>query len=211
MVGDLVGGPSQQHEIFRRRAGSSGSNTRIAGRPSTNPGTRCQSPRLRIVAEVSGNLGLAVQARPVDEIEPHIVRNHGADGVEIPRIEVRDIGAKAIAIGLRNCWKRRIVRFVSQFAQQAASAMQGCLHRGKAEIHHLANFPSANSRAHPSGSRWRAGHRKAHEGAKAGAGDLAVQTESAGSAIMSTPRPMHRLLPATAAQEIQRGVVRDPE
>jgi hypothetical protein len=36
---------------------------------------------------------------PADEIEPNIVCDHGADRVEIPRVEMGDIGAEARAVG----------------------------------------------------------------------------------------------------------------
>src|SRR5437016_5936112 len=92
---DLVGLPAQPDEIFRAL-------TRRVGIEHQNSGMALNQPRHQmpvadpgIVYKISGrNLGLAVQTRLVDELEPYVVGNHGADGVEIPRIEMRDISRK---------------------------------------------------------------------------------------------------------------------
>ena len=94
----------------------------------------------RIISEISGHFGLAVHAGLVDEIKPHIVRNHRADGIEIPRVEMRHIGAEPIAIGVRQFWMRQIVRLVSQFAELRAAAMQRRFHGRQAEIQDVANL-----------------------------------------------------------------------
>ena len=54
-----------------------------------------------IIAEIARHFGLAVQPCLVDEFKLHVVGNHGADGVEIPRVEMGDIGAEPVAIGVR--------------------------------------------------------------------------------------------------------------
>jgi hypothetical protein len=63
----------------------------------------------------------------------------GEDRVQIARVETRDIGAEAIAIGVRQFRLRPILGRAGQFTELRASAMQGCFYRGQAEIHHLAN------------------------------------------------------------------------
>ena len=42
--------------------------------------------------------------------EPHVVSDHGADRVEITRVEMRDIVPETVAIGLRQFRARQIVR-----------------------------------------------------------------------------------------------------
>jgi len=107
---------------------------------------------------------------------------------------------------------RPILGLVGQFAELRASAMKGCFHRGQAEIHHLANLlKRATEHIHQDHAR-SLGDRKPHEGTKTGACDLA-----AGDGIGFIGNHIHllgrskRLLAVAAAQEIQRGVVRDPE
>ena len=109
-----------------------------------------------VIAEIARHFGLAVQPGLADEIEPDIVGDHGADRVEIARVEMRDIGAEPFAIGIRQFLLRRVIRLFGDFPQLRAAAMQCCLGRGQAAIHHLADFLQASSRARPSGSRWSA-------------------------------------------------------
>ena len=69
---------------------------------------------------------------------------------------------------------RLIVRFAGHFAKLMASAMQRCLHRGKAEIHHLAGFLQRATEHIHQDHAGALGDRKPHEGAKTGARDLAA-------------------------------------
>jgi len=116
-------------KYFGPEPGSLGSNTRTAGRPSTSPAPDA-NPRPWNNSEVSRNLGLAVHAGLADEVEAYIVRDHGADRVEIARVEVRDIGAEAIAIGVRQFRLRPILGLVASSPELRASAMEGCFYRG---------------------------------------------------------------------------------
>ena len=92
--------------------------------PLHQPGHQTPVADLGVIAEIARHFGLAVQARLVDEFEPDVVGDHGADGVEIPRVEMRDIGGEPRAIGVRQLWLRRVVRLIGDFAQLRAPAMQ---------------------------------------------------------------------------------------
>jgi methyl acetate hydrolase len=89
--GELVGGPVQQHEVFRPPV-------RLIGIEHQDRGTSVDLPRhqvpvadLRIIAEIARHLGLAFQPGAVDELEPDVIGDHFADGVEVAGIEVADI------------------------------------------------------------------------------------------------------------------------
>src|SRR5438552_2772431 len=100
-VCDLAGRPVQQHEIFRLWILFLGIEYQDGG--ASLDQTRHQMPvaDLGIIAEIARHFRLAAQLGPADEIELHVVRNHGADRVEVPRVEMRDIGAEARTIGIR--------------------------------------------------------------------------------------------------------------
>src|SRR5262245_25151268 len=96
---DLVAVPAEQHEISRRPV----RGIRVEhqdGRASLNqPGHEMPVADAGIIAEIARHLDLAAHARLVDEIEPDVVGDHGADGVEIAGIEMRDIGGKLRPFG----------------------------------------------------------------------------------------------------------------
>ncbi len=62
-------------------------------------------------------LGLALHPRLVDEIEAHIVGDHRADCIEIPRVEMSDIGTETFAISLGDHWMRQIFRLGGKLAK----------------------------------------------------------------------------------------------
>ena len=93
-----------------------------------------------IIAKIPGDLGLAADARPVDEIEPDVVGDHGADGVEIARIEMRDIGGELRPLGVRKGRLQRLLRFGRDLAQPRAAAMQRGFYGRQAGLHDVADF-----------------------------------------------------------------------
>ena len=78
-----------------------------------------------IVREVGGDLALAVQPRPGDQIEPHLVGEHVADGVEVARVEAVDIGGEAATrSGSARTGQGTVLRLLRQLAKALAAAMQ---------------------------------------------------------------------------------------
>src|SRR5438309_8368340 len=93
--GELAGGPVEKHEIFRPPG-------RLIRIEHEDRGTSLDLPRhqvpvavLRIIAEIVRHLGLAFQPGTVDELEPDVVGDHGADRVEVAGIEMADIGVES--------------------------------------------------------------------------------------------------------------------
>ncbi len=90
--------------------------------------------------------------------------------------------------------------------------MQRSLYRGQAVIHHLADFLQGATEHVDQNHAGALGDRKAHEGAKARTGNLAAcdGIGRIGNHVHLLARS-ERFLPVAAAQEIQRGVLRDPK
>ena len=90
--------------------------------------------------------------------------------------------------------------------------MQRRLHRGQAEIHDIADFAQGAAEHIHQDHAGALGERKPHEGAQAGAGDLAAQDVigRVGNHVHLLAQ-LECLLAVALAQKIQRGVVRDPE
>src|SRR5258708_12346100 len=86
-------------------------------------------------------LGLALHSRLVDEIEAHIVGDHRADCIEIPRVEMGNIGTKTFAISFGDRWVRQILSLGGKLAKLEASAMHRGLNLPAAVIPPLSAFP----------------------------------------------------------------------
>src|SRR5258708_7211889 len=59
----------------------------------------------------------AIHARPVDELEPYLVGEHVADGVEIAGVEAVDVSGEKRALGLRQGGNGEIIGLLRQLTQ----------------------------------------------------------------------------------------------
>jgi hypothetical protein len=65
----------------------------------------------------------AVALHAGDDVEPHLVGEHVADGIEVARVEAVDIGREQRTIGFGEDGKRMIVGFLRQLAQPRATTV----------------------------------------------------------------------------------------
>src|SRR5260221_7655045 len=77
-----------------------------------------------VIGEVAADLVAAVSLRTGDEIEPHLIGEHVAYGIEIARVETVDIGGEKRALGFRQYRERMIVGLLRQRAQARAAPGQ---------------------------------------------------------------------------------------
>src|SRR5262245_42771384 len=120
---DAVAAPIQENEVSRcsfvasleyekRRAAVDGA--------SDDPPIRVQG----VSVEVFGHLAAALPLQPIHEVEPNIVSQHVAYGIEVSRVETRRILEEACALGRRQRGRWDGIGFARQFAQARASSLQ---------------------------------------------------------------------------------------
>jgi hypothetical protein len=97
-VDELIAGPLQQDEVDRLSRRIAHEHSRALIHTSRNEMPIVDS---RIVGEVVFELSAATPPGLVDEFELHLVRQHGADGVEIARVKPVDVRGKTQALRLR--------------------------------------------------------------------------------------------------------------
>src|SRR6266478_8006684 len=128
-IGKSVAAPLQQDEIRRspRRI------ARIEHKRSRAPvhESRNKTPirDAGIVAKVVADFAAATQAKLGDEVEPHVVGEHVADGVKVAGVEAIDISGETRALSFSQGGNRRVVGLLGDLAKTRTAAMERCFHR----------------------------------------------------------------------------------
>src|SRR5262249_52030057 len=125
---DALARPLQHDEIgrlTRRIARIAGNNCRV---PVDKPRLQVPVVHTGVIAEISAHLRAPGHARLAHQIEPHVVRQHVADGIEVARIEAVHIGRQPCLVSLAKDRRRRVAWLVRRRAQALAPAMRGGLH-----------------------------------------------------------------------------------
>src|SRR5262249_56813338 len=77
-----------------------------------------------IVVEVRSDLGSTLLLQLRNEVEPHLIGKHVADGIKVARVEALDISGEQRALGFTQNGQRNVVGLPCQLAQAGAAAMQ---------------------------------------------------------------------------------------
>src|SRR5262245_7832371 len=120
---DAVAAPTQENEICRCSfvASLEYEECRAAVHGASNdPPIRVQG----VAVEVFGHLAAALSLQPIHEVQPNIVSQHVAYGIEVSRVEARRILEEARAFGRRQRGWWDGIGLARQFAQARASSLQ---------------------------------------------------------------------------------------
>src|SRR5262249_10339669 len=127
-----------------------------------------------IVVEIRSNLRPTLLLKLRNEVEPHLIGEHVAYGIEVARVEVLDISGEQRALGFsQNGW-RNVVGLPCQLAQTGTAAMQCRLYGRNAHIHDAANLLEGIAEHVHEDDAAALRHRKAHEGPQASGRDLSI-------------------------------------
>src|SRR6516162_4116090 len=120
-----------------------------------------------IVVEVRSDLRPTLLLKLSNEVEPHLIGEHVAYGIEVARVEALDISGEQRALGFSQNGQRNVVGLPCQLAQAGTAAMQGRLHGRNAHIHDAADFLEGIAEHVHEDDAAALRHRKAHEGLEA--------------------------------------------
>jgi hypothetical protein len=163
-----------------------------------------------IVVKVLAHLVAAIHSRPCDELEPHLVGEHVAYGVEVARVEPLHIGREERAFGLRRSGHWCILGLLRQRPQARAATMQRSLDRRHAAVHDPADLVKRIAEHVHQNDAAALRRLKTHESAQAGGCDLAISDgrcwidDHFGILVDADG-----LLSGAAAQKVQRRIVGD--
>ena len=170
----LLAGPLQQHEVLQPPVGIVGvtdQHRRAAIDEARN------EPPMRprgVVAEIRRHALLPFEAHPVDDLEAHVLGQHGPDRVEVMRIEALDIGLEPRPFRLGQGRNRSVVGLPGERAKADPPSLQGRLDRRHAAADDLADLLQGIAEHVAQDDAAALRRRQPHEGSQAGRRDLAI-------------------------------------
>ena len=168
------------------------------------------NPRRYCSCESMANLAPAVHACPVDEIEPHLVGQHIAYGVEVAGVETIDVGGEQRAAPLAARPERQDLGLGGNFAKPLAAAVQRRLHGRNAGVRHPADLVQGIAEHIHQDDTAALGHREAHEGPQTRGRELAILRRTC--CVDNHVRVLvgaGGIVPGALAQKINGCIVRD--
>src|SRR5215510_9718174 len=121
---DAAVGPVQEDEVHRASGLVLGIDHEDRRTSVHEPRDTPPVGRARISMKVVADLGLSPRAQPIDQVEPNVVGQHVAYGIEVSCVEARGILEEACALERRQYGRWDGIGFARQFAQARASSLQ---------------------------------------------------------------------------------------
>src|SRR6266446_7925081 len=118
-----VAAPLQQNEIRRSSRRIARIEHKRSRAPVHEPWNKIPIRDAGIVAKVVADVAAAAQSQLGDEVEPHVVGEHVADGVEVAGVEAIDISGETRALSFRQGGNRHVVGLLRDLAKTRTAAM----------------------------------------------------------------------------------------